>query len=196
MAATLDMSFKVQTALLKSMSQRVAVGLGSPVGERAAAIMRLGPGSVGDQFAQQATHGEGGIAAWAPAKAFGNRAAPPKTLERSGGLRRGWTGRGPGGIVQVATDRVAVGVDASVFPAVVAQMHGATIRPKRMGKRGRSAMGWFLGMTYGVWLSEERLRRGLVIPARPVAVNLAMSGRVAKLIATYVTTGKLREEPA
>lgn len=47
----------------------------------------------------------------------------------------------------------------------------------------------FLGMTYGVWLFEERLLKGLRVPSRPIRVNPAMRSRALATVRSYLLTG-------
>jgi hypothetical protein len=72
------------------------------------------------------------------------------------------------------------------------QRHGVTvIHPRQMGKGGRSKMHWFLGLTYGVWISDARLRgRGIRVKGRPVSINPQMMHRASYALEAWIIRGK------
>ncbi len=155
-------------------------------------IMRQGPGSVDDQFKQSSEFTDTGAQIpWKKTQPFGNRPAPAKTLIRTGRLRAAWTGRGAGALTRITAKRVMIGPDPKRFPqAGMFQRIGWTIiRPKKMGKGGRTKMHWFLGMTYGVWISEARLKRGLRIEGRRVGVNPKMMKRASVALRDFLISG-------
>lgn len=160
----------------------------SPASPRVFQAMRFAPGGgVATQYASQAEISMGGLLPWPKTHAFGTRPAPLRTLHESGALESGWLG-GAGSISRATPNSFAIGVSAAAFPqARVFQAQGPTvIRPRKMGKRGRSAMAWRLGMLFGVWLSEERLRQGLVIQPRRVSINREMLRAVRAEIRSYL----------
>lgn len=146
-------------------------------------VRQRGPDSVGKQFAGGYFASPTGAArAWPRSKPFGTRPAPARTLNRSGKLRLSWTTDGSGSFTRAAGDLLAFG---STLPyAAVHQSRTPTIvRPKRKARDGRWAQFWKLALTFGVWLSEEKLRRGLVIPSRRVGVGRKSLALVGKQIA-------------
>lgn len=161
----------------------------SPAGEFVHQTMRFGPGSISDQFAREAEAGTGGgYVAWPKTKPFGNRAAPAKTLQRSGALLSAWKGQGPGAISASTVNSFMVGVDSAIMPAAGVQQAAAPtiIRPRKRAKNGGSAMRYFLGLTFGVWISEARLQAGLSIPPRRVAAGTEMQARVADILKRWL----------
>ena len=174
---------------IRTRLQRPLAGRGGTI---VAQVMRKGEGSVAAQFkAETELLFRGGRSPWKRTQPFGRRAAPAKTLQRTGALRRAWTGDGPGSLTMTRANRVTIGVDTARFPqAAMFQRLGLTlVRPKQAGPRGRSAMGWFLGMRYGVWISEARLKRGLAIEGRRVSINPAMMKRVKVSLLDWIVTG-------
>lgn len=163
-------------------------------GAAVAATMRKGRGSVDAQFKAEAEFRfGGGRAPWKKTKRFGSRPAPRKTLQRSGALKRAWTGTGAGSITLSRANRITIGVDGARFPqAPVFQRHGSTfIRARQMGKGGRSKMHWFLGLTYGVWIPDSTLRgTGVEIKGRPVSINPLMMHRASSALEAWIIRGK------
>jgi hypothetical protein len=157
--------------------------------------MRLGKGSLAAQFAAQAEFKfRGGRVPWKRTERFGNRPPPPKTLQRTGALKRAWTGRGSGSITIKSPNKVTIGVNTTLFPqAPVFQRLGLTIvRPdsSKPVTRGRTAMGWTLGLRFGAWISEARLKRGLAIEGRRLSVNPVMMSRAKKSLLGWIVTGE------
>lgn len=161
-----------------------------PAGDAVLSAMRKGPGSVGAQFSAQAEDSLNGLRPWPKTHAFGRRPAPSRTLRDTGKLENAWTG-GSGSVARVTPNSFAIGVDTGVVPyAGVFQSQTPTrVRAKKMGARGRYAMGWMLGMKFGVWLSNKRLEEGFLIQPRRVGVNKTMLGRVRNVLVSFVTRG-------
>lgn len=160
----------------------------SPVAPQARQIMRIGPGSVGEQFDQEAEQVGTSTLKWPKTKPFGNRPAPAKTLQRSGALRAAWLG-GAGAYDITSQNAFGFGVTHALIPyARVHQSLSPTVVRSRKQARNRkgTAMHYFLGLTYGAWISEERLRRGLVIPPRRVGIGETMKKRVANFLVDWV----------
>lgn len=162
----------------------------SPAGEFVHKTMRFGEGSISAQFAAEAEFTEGGGRnAWPKTKPFGNRAAPAKTLQRSGHLMNAWLGQAAGAISESTPNSFYVGVDTALYPpaGVFQSLTPTVVRPKKPAKGGKgTAMHYFLGLTFGVWISEARLRAGLVIPPRRVAAGPVMQQRVANLLKNWI----------
>ena len=158
----------------------------SPAAEFVHQTMRFGPGSINDQFNREA---EANGASWPKTKPFGTRPAPAKTLQRTGSLLSAWVGRAPGSVSAATPNSFMVGVDTNILPqAGVFQAQAPTIiRPRKKAKGGKgTAMHYFLGLTYGVWISEARLAAGLSIPPRRVAVGTEMQVRVGDLLTRWL----------
>jgi len=188
-------------ANFKSIAARAAKPFAGDAGRIVARVMRQGPGSVGDQFAQQATIGASGtVVNWVPSKPFGRKPAPSQTLMGKGRLRAAWQGEGAGAVTITETNRVAIGVDRRVVPyaAVFQSRTATTVRanPGNRTKSGQLAMRMFLGMQYGAWISEAKLLSGLVIQPRPLAVNPIMEGRATAVVRAYILTGTAQEKAA
>ena len=162
----------------------------SPTGEFVHKTMRFGPGSIDAQFAAEAEMPAGGGSnPWAKTKPFGNRPAPAKTLQRSGRLRGAWLGQAAGAISESTPNSFYVGVDSALYPpaGVFQSLTPTVVKPKKLAKGGKgSAMRYFLGLTFGVWISEARLRAGLVIPPRRVGASPVMQQRVANLLKNWI----------
>jgi hypothetical protein len=163
-------------------------------GAAVAAVMRKGRGSVDAQFRAEAEFRfGGGRAPWKRTERFGSRPAPRKTLQRTGALKRAWTGEGAGSITRTRSHRVTIGVEKARFPqAPVFQRHGSTfIRADKMGKGGRSKMHWYLGLTYGVWIPDSKLRTtGVELVGRPVSINPQMLHRASSALEAWIIRGK------
>lgn len=175
---------------IRSRLERPLAGGG---GAAVAAVMRKGRGSVDAQFKAEAEFlFGGGRASWKRTKRFGNRPAPRKTLQRTGALKRAWTGEGAGSLTITRSHRVRIGVDTARFPqaAVFQRLSSTLVRPRQMGKGGRTKMHWFLGLTYGVWISDSRLRQGLEIRPRRVSINPQMMHRASSALEAWIIRGK------
>jgi len=118
----------------------------------------------------------GGRTRWKRTRAFGTRPAPAVPLGGArGGPARAWDGGENGG------DRITARTwtifnsrpDSAVHRGGnrsrprVGQL--TNIKPKRFTARGDSAMRMTLGLGDGVWISDDRLRAGVDVPARPHA---------------------------
>jgi hypothetical protein len=149
-----------------------------------AAMRRGGAGSFAQQFAVESEWGMSGQKSWPKTKDFGTRKAPPKTLG-GGPLQAAWLG-GAGSLetVEQGGRAIAVGVSGSALPyAGVFQRTGPTIiRAKRKTKSGQYAMRIFLGLTFGVWITNDKAELGMVVMPRRLGVNRLMLGRIVELI--------------
>mgnify|MGYP001595898127 FL=1 len=133
----------------------------------------------------------GGFDKWPSGHDFGTHQAPPVPLGGlNGRLARAWNG-GPGGFDRVSADGQSAVIGVSIPWARVHRGPDSnpvagrftTIRPKRGLK-----MRHFLGMNFGVWMSAERLKRGLKVPTRPHATDnpttrAAVSALISKAMA-------------
>lgn len=134
-----------------------------------------------------------GAKGWKPTKAFGNRPAPRKTLQRSGALRRAYAGTGPGAVERITARRATFGVDGGVLPYAEVHRGGAgkilgadAARPARI--QVTEKMRRFLAARFGVYI--RRTTREIVIPRRPHAtLSPEVRTRLAA-IATAHTAGR------
>lgn len=141
----------------------------------------------------------GGRVRWKKAKPFGSRKPSAQTLGgTSGRYARAWAGGAGGG--ERITSRTATIINT--LPGAAAHRGGSgfrasgslvtLIRPRKGGKRGRSAMGWKLGLEFGAWISEARLRMGLRLPSRPHATdNPQLKLEIARATQRYLAAGKV-----
>lgn len=190
----------VDASAMKRLVQRVNVGasvLGKPFAEtrglQAAKILRVGTRGVYRQFVDQTEYKLNQAIPWARTKPFGTRKAG-KTMLGSGLYRGAWLGAA-GAITRITPASVEVGVSRSLFPQVAihqGKRSVVTIKPKARTKGGKDwKMRFFLGLTYGVWMSKARLARGLKVPRRRVSVSSDVRKAVGKMISKE-TGGKIR----
>lgn len=184
MAGVVKLSI-IQRLPTADIQRRLSAPLGGGTDRHVIGAMRQGAGSVGDQSERQATmRANGSVKAWPKTKPFGNRPAPAKTLRMTGRYLAAWTGGNAGGLSQVGTDRVAIGVDTRVFPqAAVFQSNAATRIPITAKMRR------FVAAKFGV--NFRRSKTHVVVEPRPFAVNPTMLRRVRQILVTYVLTGKV-----
>lgn len=163
----------------------------------------------------------GASRAWRPVTPFGRRLGEgesmgagkgdKKPMIDSGAYFQALMGRGAGSVVRVTQKTLTVGVDGGTFP-YAKYIRGGTgarvrvtdwiIRPrKKVASRGRGrrswvrqfAMWWYLGLTFGVWLREATLRRGLRLPTRPhMTRHPELVRQIQGLLQRWVTTGRVR----
>lgn len=146
-------------------------------GLQAAKIMREGKKGVRRQFVDQTEYlGESSIP-WAKTKKFGTRKAQRKTMLGTGRYRAAWLGAA--GAIERITDRsVALGVDAGLHPQV--QIHQGRASSTRIHPTPK--MRWYLGFTYGVWLSAKTMKSGFLIARRRVSVSSMVQSAVARML--------------
>ncbi len=154
-------------------------------GKQAVRTLRFGTRGISDQFKDQTEYRGSGSTPWDKTQDFGTRKAPRKTMQASGGYRTAWLG-GPGGVENISANAIEIGVDRGDFPRVAIHQGSAPfvkVFPKKRTKGGKDwAMRFFLGLTYGVWLTKKRLEMGLKIPRR----RLSVSSDVRKAVAIMV----------
>jgi len=172
----------------KRMKQPFAGGGGTLV----ARAMRYGDDSIEEQF-RTTTYmtRRGARVPWKPTQPFGRCKPPKRTLHRSGALERAWLGHDPGSITRWSGNRLQIGVSTARFPqaGVFQKVSMTLIRPKKMGKRGRYAMAWALGMRCGVWLSNRRLEMGLQVQPRRLGLPPAMIRRANSTLLHFIING-------
>ena len=174
---------------MKKRMKRPLQGGGAALIARA---IRFGEGSIEEQFRTTSYYSQHGARVpWKPTKPFGNRPPPKRTLHRTGALERAWLGQDPGSITRHTGNILQIGVSTAKFPhAGVFQKVSATlIRPKTMGKRGKYKMGWKLGLTYGVWISNRRLEMGLRIDPRRLGLSPRALQRANVVLRDFIISG-------
>lgn len=154
-------------------------------GKQAVRLLRTGTRGISDQFKDQTEYRGAQAIPWERTKDFGTRKAPRKTMQATGDYRAAWLG-GTGSVENISQNAIEIGVDRGDFPRVAIHQGSAPsvkVFPKKRAKGGKDwAMRFFLGLTYGVWLTKARLEKGLKIPRR----RLSVSSDVRKAVALMV----------
>lgn len=125
----------------------------------------------------------------------------------TGALYEANVGSGPGGFVRSGPRSCVVGVEQAKFPYLpfVRGGTGAVIRtapwivrPRKLagGKWGRAkgpqryAMWWYIFLTFGITLSESKLREGIRIPTRPYGTkNPTLMRALTLLVGRHIAKG-------
>lgn len=188
--------------------QVVAKPLGSTRGQEAARILRFGARGVKAQFADQTEYRGKASMPWKKGHDFGIRKAPAKTMHGTGAYRAAWLG-GANSFVIISSNSVRIGVKESAFPQVKVHQGRYAVRvikPKttmrahttsrKKGKNGSVSvvtksttdynMRWKLGLTYGVWFSKKRLKKGLRLHRRRLSVASATKKEISTFLARDV----------
>lgn len=159
-----------------------------PIGKLLQETMRRGEGSVSAQFqtSTELTRG-GGSRPWPPTRQFGNVPPGPRTLVRTGAYRQGWLG-GHGSKQVSFRNGVAIGVDRRVFPQVNVFQGDriAVARARKRTAKGRLAMQLRLGLIYGVFAKEVRIR------PRNVSINPRMLNAMGVKVLAWAARGERR----
>ena len=154
-------------------------------GMQVAKILRYGVRGISEQFANESEYRGSQSRKWTKSRAFGNKPAPRKTMDGNGTYRAAWLG-GPGSIESITPSVVTVGIERSVFPQVAIHQGPAsvvTIKPKAKTANGKDwKMRFYLGLTYGVWMTKARLERGLAVHRRRISVSKEVMDSVRWLI--------------
>ena len=153
------------------------------LGKATAKILRTGTKGISHQFRDQTEYRGAQSIPWERTKPFGTKKAPRKTMLGTKRYRTAWLG-GAGSIETIDANTVTIGVDRGAFPQVAVHQSAkpfTLIRPKRKTKSGHWAMQFFLGLTYGVWLTNARLEKGLKVPRRRLSVSDDVKKEVAAM---------------
>lgn len=168
--------------------QVMAKPLSSTRGQEALKILRFGAKGVRAQFGDQTEYRGNSSIPWVKGHDFGTRKAPAKTMQGSGAYRSAFLG-GAGAITEITANSVRIGVNAGKFPQVRVHQgaYGSRrIKPKQKVTSGRNKGQWkmrfFLGLTYGVWMKNSTLSKGLKLPRRRVSVSSTVRRNVAKYL--------------
>lgn len=176
--------FRKLATRVQGTSRIVANPFGEDRGQQAAKIMRTGTKGVYRQFVDQTEYRLNTSSPWARTKPFGSRKAG-KTMLGSGSYRSAWLG-GAEAITQITPVSVEIGVESNIFPQV--KIHqgsrtSVTVKPKARTRGGKDwKMRFFLGLTYGVWMSRKRIEQGFKIPRRRVSVSSAVRKEVVAML--------------
>lgn len=192
MGLTITASFDLSN--LYAAERRAVAPFADPaVQEDAWQAMRFGPDSISDQLDRGVTLDGDTATAWDLTKPFGSRKTPRRTLQRTGALREQWLGIGASSTQRGDAQGVAVGVDTGSFPRAGIFQRRSPAHWKADGgnrtKSGQLKARIFLGVEYGVWVSERKALEGWDIPPRRVGVSTAMVRRVADLVGQWIVGG-------
>lgn len=182
--------FKVDASAMKRIVNGVAAGkriyeepFKGERGKAAVQILRFGPGGIKEQFDTSTEMRRNSVYPWKVTEPFGNR--PGNSTPMAGGsYEQSWLGFGPGALTPKETSNsIEVGVDTSVHPqAKIHQGNRPTVKIKAKtpwpGRKGDWLMRGVIGMTYGLWLTIEKVRvTGMLIERRRVSIsNEVLSG--------------------
>lgn len=182
----------VRGELAKSLGRRFRAGqsvLKAPLlesrGAQAVKLLRFSQGGIRDQFTAQAEMRGSSVIPWERTKPFGTKKAPRSTMQGKGDYRRSWLG-GPGSLEQISANMVKIGVDRGLHPQVAIHQGSrtsVTVKPRQKTKNGDWKMRFFLGLTYGVWLSKARIERGLKIARRRLSISTPVRKAIARMVA-------------
>ena len=118
-------------------------------------------------------------------------------MHGSGAYRSAFLG-GAGAVQRITANSIEVGVNSGRFPQVkVHQGAYATRRIKPKAKvssgpnKGQWKMRFYLGLTYGVWMKNATLTKGLKLPRRRVSVASATRKEISRFLARDIKV-KLR----
>lgn len=176
------------------MRNSLSSGVSGSTGKTVASIMRLGPGSVSDQFKQQRGQSVSrGTTPWPKSHPFGECTPGSPTLRKTGQLYSAWIGRDSASITRAAKNSVTIGVGPQVPQAAVFQSRIPVLtKAKRRGPSGRLAMQSYLGLgECKIWVSESRLLKGFIIEPRPVGVSRLMLARIGTAIVGRASEGRI-----
>lgn len=174
-----------------------------PVGRK---IVRIVREQVGKEFAAEAWFSPSGVKVpWRPALPLGpepERGGDRKTLIGTGRLYEALVGRGPESFARITRRRVEVGATVP-YGQTLRGGEGARIRrspirikAKKLAKGsrkgpGKYAMFWALGLGSGLWLTEEKLRSGVLLHPRPHLTNHPeLRKRVGRVLRNYIAKGQ------
>lgn len=189
----------IDASAMRNIVRRVSAGKAPLVapfsggrGVEAVKIMRTGTKGVYRQFVDQTEYKGTTSTPWARTQDFGTRKAPRKTMLGTGLYRAAFLG-GAGSIERIEPKSVEIGVDSGLFPQV--KIHQSRrpytiVKPKARTRGGKDfKMRFFLGLTYGVWMSRERIAKGMKIPRRRVSVSSDVRKAVAAMLRKEVGKG-------
>lgn len=155
-------------------------------GQQAAKLLRFGTRGISDQFKDQTEYRGNGATAWQKKHAFGTKSARGKTMLDKGDYRAAWLGRAAGSVETITDNTLTIGVEREIYPQVAIHQGSAasvTVKPKTRTKNGKDwKMRFFLGLTYGVWLTKARLEKGLVIARRRLSVSTEVRKAIANMV--------------
>lgn len=204
-------SVRLQAGVIQRALAPALRGLGdmTPVMKQSVKLIRL---SVAGEFLNRHwAQPSGGFLPWAPNVPWGVQEGPggseKKPLIASGKYYRALVQGGPGGFAIVTARTATVGVDLATFPyapfvrggvGALIRLTPLVIRAKKLVGGGKGdnkgprqyAMFFYLGLTFGVWLSLKKLEEGIRLPPRPhLTSNPALTKQIASKMASYILKG-------
>lgn len=187
--------FKRYWLRMGEASKVCAKPLSSTRGAEAMKILRFGTRGIRQQFADQMEYRGKSAIPWKKGHDFGIKKAPAKTMIGTGGYMSAFLG-GAGGISKITPNTIEVGASATKFPQVKihqGRFASRRIKPKekvaKLGPNyGQWTMRWFLGLTYGVWIKNSKLTKGLLVHRRRVSVSSAVNKEISKFLRRDILT--------
>lgn len=208
--------FKRYWLRMGEASKVCAKPMSSTRGTEAMKILRFGTRGVRQQFSDQTEYRGKSSIPWKKGHDFGIKKAPAKTMIGTGAYMSAFLG-GAGNISKVTPNSIEIGVRSDKFPQVKIHqgryavrvikpkltMRSHTTARKRNKNGGFSVvtksstdynMRWYLGLTYGAWMSKARIKKGLRVARRRVSVASATRKEISKFLArdikATIRTGK------
>lgn len=205
-------------AVVRAIRSRMQAPLAGRSGKAVADIIRTGPGSLEEQIRRRTFIDETGAShPWVePRHVRGVLPAPAQARERI--LWDAALGRSAAAITRIQDNRVAISVDERDVGRASANLGNKIVssvpyfnfvtggfnarrspalaqpvkpsRSRRTFPQARWAMWWFLGLTYGLWLTDASLKRGIPTPPKNMGITPTGRKRALDSVLRYVATGK------
>lgn len=204
--------------LLREIQARMRSPLAGGSGKAVAGIIRTGKGSLEEQIRRRAFIDEaGGVHPWSEPR-YVRGALPEAAAARERILWDAALGRSAASITRIEANRVAISVDERQVGAASAQLGNKIVssvpyftfvtggfnirrssalaqpvkpsRSRRNFPQARWAMWWFLGLTYGLWLSDAGLKRGIPTPPKNLGISPEVRRRALDSVLRYISTGR------
>lgn len=183
--------------------------LAGETGRRVVRRIRFGSGSLDEQIRRRAHIDRSGIVRpWKEPMVQGREVGPDDKME--GIFWRAALGQSGAGSEEMGPARVAIVVNDSLVRREAAQLGNQIVssasyfpfvtggfderltpersvptKPSRSRRRefvARFAMWWYLGLTWGVWLTEAELRKGVLTPPKNLGFNPTMMEGLAEIV--------------
>lgn len=205
-------------AVLRGIRDRMKAPLGGKSGRSVASVIRTGPGSLEEQINRRTFIDESGTGhPWVEPR-YVRGSLPEPALARERILWDAALGRSGAAITRIEPNRVAISVDerqvgqsaaglgnrivSSVpyfnfvtggFNARRSSALAQPVKPSRSMRtfpQAKFAMWWFLGLTYGLWLSDAALKRGIPTPPKNLGITPVVRKRALDNVLRYIGTGQ------
>lgn len=205
-------------SLLRDIRRRMAAPTAGKSGAAIAKAIRTGEGSLEEQIRRRTFIDERGAShPWTePRYVRGDLPEPAAARERV--LWDAALGRSGASITRIKDNSVAISVDearvgqsaAALGNKIVSSVPyfsfvtggfnqrrtAATAQPVKPSlsranfPQARWAMWWFLGLTYGLWLTDAALKRGIPTPPKNMGISPAVRRRALDSVLRYIATGQ------